>query len=53
MDEKFTKLKLKASEKGGSRFIFYCLYSGHGCLENTTKIILPEAGKYFSLEKVL
>ena len=30
--------------KDGNGFVFYCYYTGHGGLDHTTKIILPEAG---------
>ena len=41
LDKKFAELKLKALNKDGNHFVLYCYYSGHGGLENTTKIILP------------
>ena len=54
LELKFSELRVKALKNIGLRkgFIFYCYYSGHGILENTTKIVLSKGG-YFEIEKQL
>jgi hypothetical protein len=52
--KKFNDFEGKAidNKAKGKKFVLYCYYSGHGGLENTTKLMLSK-GNYFALEKVL
>jgi len=54
LELKFSRLRTKALENIEAKkgFVFYCYYSGHGILENTTNIVLSKGG-YFEIEKNL
>ena len=55
LEFRFGELKLKAMDykKKNRNLVLYFYYSGHGGLENTTKLILSNDGNYFALEKAL